>query len=126
MSRRSGKLRRVLSRLFKERQIYHRSDGVVHFISMSSKTQIALSVVVGAALLWVAYSSVNVVFKEQIIVAKERDSRIMETTYSKRLHDAQRAYDDVSSLNQIIQQNFDETMVDISTRHQMLRNMVER
>lgn len=126
MSRRSGKLRRVLTRFFKERQIYHRSDGVVHFISMSSKTQIALSVVIGAALLWVAYSSVNVVFKEQIIVAKERDSRIMETTYSKRLHDAQRAYDDVSSLNQIIQQNFDETMVDISTRHQMLRNMVER
>ncbi len=126
MSRRSGKLRRVLSRFFKERQIYHRSDGVVHFISMSSKTQIALSIVIGAALLWVAYSSVNVVFKEQIIVAKERDSRIMETTYSKRLHDAQRAYDDVSSLNQIIQQNFDETMVDISTRHQMLRNMVER
>ncbi len=126
MSRRSGKFRRVISRFFKERQIYHRSDGVVHFISMSTKTQVALAVVVGAALLWVAYSSVNVVFKEQIIVAKERDSRIMETTYAKRLHDAQRAYDDVSSLNQIIQENFDETMADISARHQMLRNMVER
>lgn len=126
MSRRSGKFRRVLSRIFKERQIYHRSDGVVHFISMSSKTQIALSVIVGAALLWVAYASVNVVFKEQIIVAKDRDSRIMETTYSKRLHDAQRAYDDVSELNQIIKQNFDETMADISARHQLLQNMVER
>lgn len=126
MSRRSGKMRRVLSRIFKERQIYHRSDGVVHFISMSSKTQIALAVIVGAALLWVAYASVNVVFKEQIIVAKDRDSRIMETTYSKRLHDAQRAYDDVSELNQIIKQNFDETLTDISARHQMLTNMVER
>ncbi|WDI31999.1 peptidoglycan DD-metalloendopeptidase family protein [Hyphococcus flavus] len=126
MSRRSGKFRRVLSRLFKERQIYHRSDGVVHFISMSSKTQIALAVIVGGALLWVAYASVNVVFKEQIIVAKERDSRIMETTYSKRLNDAQRAYDDVSELNQIIKQNFDETMADISSRHQLLQNMVER
>lgn len=126
MSRRSGKIRRVLSRIFKERQIYHRSDGVVHFISMSSKTQIALAMIIGAALLWVAYASVNVVFKEQIIVAKERDSRIMETTYSKRLHDAQRAYDDVSELNQIIKQNFDETMADISARHQLLQNMVER
>ncbi len=126
MSRRSGKMRRVLSRIFKERQIYHRSDGVVHFISMSSKTQIALAVVVGAALLWVAYASVNVVFKEQIIVAKDRDSRIMETTYSKRLNDAQRAYDDVNTLNQVIQQNFDETMADISGRHQLLQNMVER
>ncbi|GJL91507.1 M23 family metallopeptidase [Hyphococcus sp.] len=126
MSRRSGNLRRVFSRFFKERQIYHRSDGVVHFISMSSKTQIALAVIVGAALLWVAYASVNVVFKEQIIVAKDRDSRIMETTYSKRLHDAQRAYDDVSELNQIIKQNFDETLSDISSRHQLLQNMVER
>lgn len=126
MSRRSGKFRRVLGRIFKERQIYHRSDGVVHFISMSSKTQIALAVIIGAALLWVAYASVNVVFKEQIIVAKERDSRIMETTYSKRLHDAQRAYDDVSELNQIIKQNFDETMADISSRHQLLQNLVER
>ncbi|MEZ5892833.1 MAG: peptidoglycan DD-metalloendopeptidase family protein [Parvularculaceae bacterium] len=127
MSRRSsGKIRRVLSRIFKERQIYHRSDGVVHFISMSTKTQIALAMIVGAALLWVAYASVNVVFKEQIIVAKERDGRIMETTYSKRLHDAQRAYDDVSELNQIIKQNFDETMADISARHQLLQNLVER
>lgn len=127
MSRRSsGKIRRVLGRIFKERQIYHRSDGVVHFISMSSKTQIALAVIVGAALLWVAYASVNVVFKEQIIVAKDRDSRIMETTYSKRLHDAQRAYDDVSELNQIIKENFDETMADISARHQLLQHLVER
>lgn len=126
MGRRSGKFSRFISRFFKERQIYHRSDGVVHFISMSTKTQIALAVVVGAALLWVAYSSVNVVFKEQIIVAKERDSRIMETTYNKRLHDAQRAYDDVNAMNHIIQQNFDETMADISARHHLLRNMVER
>ncbi|MEO1137666.1 MAG: M23 family metallopeptidase [Pseudomonadota bacterium] len=126
MSRRSGNFRRVLSRIFKERQIYHRSDGVVHFISMSSKTQIALATIIGAALLWVAYASVNVVFKEQIIVAKDRDSRIMETTYTKRLHDAQRAYDDVSELNQIIKENFDETLADISARHQLLQNIVER
>jgi len=126
MGRRSGKFRRVISRFFKERQIYHRSDGVVHFISMSTKTQIALAVVLSAAVLWIAYSSVNVVFKEQIIVAKDRDTRIMETTYSKRLNDAQRAYDDVSTLNHVIQQNFDETMADISARHQMLKNMVER
>lgn len=126
MGRRSGKVSRIISRFFKERQIYHRSDGVVHFISMSTKTQIALATVVGAALLWVAYASVNVVFKEQIIVAKERDSRIMETTYNKRLHDAQRAYDDVNAMNHIIQENFDDTMADISARHHMLRNMVER
>lgn len=126
MSRRSGKFRRMLSRFFKERQIYHRSDGVVHFISMSTKTQVALAMVVGAALMWVAYASVNVVFKEQIIVAKERDFRVMETTLSKRLVDAQKAYDDVNMLNHIIEQQFDATMDDIASRHQLLKNMVER
>ncbi|MBL4620183.1 MAG: M23 family metallopeptidase [Marinicaulis sp.] len=126
MSRRSGKFKRMMSRLFKERQIYHRSDGVVHFISMSTKTQIALAFVVGSALLWIAYASVNVVFKEQIIVAKERDFRVMETTLSKRLVDAQIAYDDVNMLNHVREEQFDSTMVDISARHQLLVNMVER
>ncbi len=126
MSRRSSKMKRVLSRLFKERQIYHRSDGVVHFISMSAKTQIALAVVVLAAAVWVAYSSVNVVFKEQIIVAKERERLVMQTNLSKRLHEAQKAYDDVNYLNNTIEREFGETMDDIWSRHRMLANMVER
>lgn len=127
MSRKkSGQSKRVISRWFKERQIYHRSDGVVHFISMSARTQIALAAIIGAALLWVAYASVNVVFKEQIIVAKERDRRVIETVFNKRLAQSQRAYDDVSSLNVIMQQEFDATMAEISARHQTLKSMVER
>lgn len=126
MSRKSGRVKRIISRLFKERQIYHRSDGVVHFISMSTNTQIALATVVGTFLLWVAYASVNVVFKEQIIVAKERDARVMETTYTKQIHKQMQAYDDVSSLNVILQQQFDETMAEIAARHQTLKNIVER
>ncbi len=127
MSRKkSGQAKRAISRWFKERQIYHRSDGVVHFISMSTRTQIALASVIGSALLWVAYASVNVVFKEQIIVAKERDRRVIETVFNKRLAQSQRAYDDVSSLNVIMQREFDATMAEISSRHQTLKSMVER
>ncbi len=126
MSRRTGKMKRILSRLFKERQIYHRSDGVVHFISMSAKTQVALAIVLLAAILWVAYASVNVVFKEQIIVAKEQERLVMQTNMSKRIHDAQKAYDDVNYLNTTIERQFDETMDDIWSRHRMLANMVER
>ncbi len=126
MSRKSGQIRRIISRFFKERQIYHRSDGVVHFISMSTKTQIALATVVVGALLWIAYASVNVVFKEQIIVAKERDFRVMETTFSKRINDAQLAYDDVNSLLYTVQRESDSAMAELSGRHHMLKNMVDR
>ena len=126
MSRRSGKMKRVFSRLFKERQIYHRSDGVVHFISMSAQTQIAFAVVALGALLWVAYASVNVVFKEQIIVAKERERLVMQTNLSKRLNEAKTAYDDIAYLNHTYKRQFDETMDDIWARHRVLTNMVER
>ncbi len=126
MGRKSGSVNRVVSRFFKERQIYHRSDGVVHFISMSTKTQIALATVVGAALLWVAYASVNVVFKEQIIVAKERDSRRMEQDYNRQIVKQQQAYAEIDTLNKVMQAEFDATMDEIVNRHQTLRNMVER
>lgn len=126
MGRRSGKTKRWVSRFFKERQIYHRSDGVVHFISMSTRTQVALAVVIGAALLWVAYASVNVVFKEQIIVAKDRDSREQRDQYEKRLEKHYRAYNDMSALNVILQEQFDEAMAEISSRHQTLKTMVEQ
>ena len=126
MSRRTGKMKRVFSRLFKERQIYHRSDGVVHFISMSAQTQIAFAVVVLGALLWVAYASVNVVFKEQIIVAKERERLVMQTNLSKRLNESKNAYDDIAHLNYTYKRQFDETMDDIWARHRVLTNMIER
>ncbi|MBY0422789.1 MAG: peptidoglycan DD-metalloendopeptidase family protein [Parvularculaceae bacterium] len=126
MSRKTGRVKRILNRLFKERQIYHRSDGVVHFVSMSTRTQIMLAAVIGAALLWVAYASVNVVFKEQIIVAKERDARETEALFQRQLNKQARAYQQIDELNMILQQQFDETMADMSSRHQTLKAMVER
>ena len=126
MSRRNGKFRRVFSRLFKERQIYHRSDGVVHFISMSAHTQIALAVVALAAVLWVAYTSVNTVFLKQINAADERERLVMQTSFSKRLNDSKRAYDDIAYYSQTVERQFDETMDDIWSRHRVLSNMVER
>ncbi|NWG72619.1 MAG: M23 family metallopeptidase [Parvularculaceae bacterium] len=126
MSRKSGRVKRIVSRLFKERQIYHRSDGVVHFISMSTNTQIALAGVIGAFLLWVAYASVNVVFKEQIIVAKDKTFRTMETTYLKQIQSQKAAYDDVNTLNVLTEKEFEMTLAEISSRHQTLQAMVER
>jgi murein DD-endopeptidase MepM/ murein hydrolase activator NlpD len=126
MSRKSGRVKRVLSRWFKERQIYHRSDGVVHFIQMSTKTQIVLVTMIGAFLAWVAYSSVNVVFQAQINVAREKQFRNMETTYTQQINKQMRAFDDVASLNVIMQREYDATLADISSRHQTLRTMVER
>src|SRR5215470_13446518 len=83
----------LFNRLFPERQLYHRSHGQVRFVSMSAQTQIALLIVTLAFLAWVAYASVNVVFKEQIISAKERNLVAMQANYEVRLAEAQAAYE---------------------------------
>ena len=121
-----AKFRRVLALLFRERQIYHRSDGVVHFIAMSGRTQIALAVLAFGFLLWVAYSSVNVVFKEQIIVAKEADYREMEWAYQGQIGDIQRAIDEANSLNLIQHQEFNASMRELTRRHDVIDAMVNR
>ena len=126
MGRKSVRATRIIGRFFKERQIYHRSDGVVHFISMSTRTQIALAAVVGSALLWIAYASVNVVFKEQIIVAKDRNERVQRDLYERKLEKAHRAFNDMNALNSILQEQFDAAMGEINHRHLMLQSVVEQ
>lgn len=125
MGREQGRLSRTAARWFRERQIYHRSDGIVRFVKLTTRTQMALAAVVGAALLWVAYASVNVVFKEQIIVSKETERRNQEAAYRRKLQTAETAYDEVNALNFIYQREFDATVSSLRSQHETLRGLVE-
>ena len=58
---------------FPERQIYIRSEQRVQFLTFSSQMQ---AILVGISLLflgWVAFTSVNVIFKDRILAAKEQE-----------------------------------------------------
>jgi murein DD-endopeptidase MepM/ murein hydrolase activator NlpD len=116
---------RILGRFFKERQIYHRSDGVVRFIKLTMRTQLALALAVGVFLLWVAYSSVNFVFKEQIILAKDREIQNKTASYRRLLSEQEQAYDDVSSLNVIYAREFDAAMSQMEARVDTLTSIVQ-
>ncbi len=125
MSQKSGQLMRKLGRFFRERQIYHRSDGIVRFIKLSTRSQIALATVMLVALSWVAYSSVNFVFKEQIILAKDREKRNLNVAYQQKLSEAEKAYDDINALNVIFSQEFDAAVSQLESRHETLRAIVQ-
>ena len=125
MSQKSGQVMRKLGRIFRERQIYHRSDGVVRFIKLSTRTQVGLASVMLVALCWVAYSSVNFVFKEQIILAKDREKRNLEVEYRVKLSEAEEAYDDINTLNVIFSQKFDAAISQLENRHETLRAIVQ-
>ncbi len=125
MGRENGRMGRALVRAFRERQIYHRSDGVVRFVKLSTRTQMAMAAITGAALLWVAYASVNVVFKEQIIVSKEQQRRNQESAFRRKLQTAESAYDEVNALNLIYAREFDSTITGLKSQHETLRGLVE-
>ncbi len=123
---RVGGLRSLLQKLFPERQFYHRSHGEVRFISLSARNQIGLVAVTFSFLMWVAYASVNVVFKEQIITSNERRLTAMQADYEVRLSEIQSAYDELNSLLMVAQEQFDSATRDLQTKHGQLESFVVR
>jgi hypothetical protein len=64
-----------LHETFPERQLYIRSDGRVQFFTLSSVFQGTLAGLTLIFLGWVAFATVNVVFKDRIIAANTTSSK---------------------------------------------------
>src|SRR5258705_11979873 len=78
---------------FPERQIYIRSDGRVQFFTFGPSLQATLAGLVLIFLGWVAFATVNVVFKDRIIAAKDHRFQQMQPAYWNRVTDLQTSYD---------------------------------
>jgi murein DD-endopeptidase MepM/ murein hydrolase activator NlpD len=85
-----------LHRTFPERQIYIRSDGRVQFFTFGPSLQATMAGLALIFLGWVAFATVNVVFKDRIIAAKDHRFQQMQSAYENRLADLQISYDDLN------------------------------
>jgi murein DD-endopeptidase MepM/ murein hydrolase activator NlpD len=85
-----------LHRTFPERQIYIRSDGRVQFFTFGPSLQATLAGLVLIFLGWVAFATVNVVFKDRIIAARDHRYQQMQSAYENRLADLQISYDELN------------------------------
>lgn len=83
--RKRNAIRRWLEHVFRERQVYLRSDGQVQFITLRPWLQISFAIVFTAGLFWLAFATVNIVFKDQLIALKEHKSQYVRITYEDRL-----------------------------------------
>jgi murein DD-endopeptidase MepM/ murein hydrolase activator NlpD len=81
---------------FPERQIYIRSDGRVQFFTFGPSLQATLAGLVLIFLGWVAFATVNVIFKDRIITAKDHRFQEMQAAYESRLADLQITYDELN------------------------------
>lgn len=73
----------LIERLFPERQFYYRSRGNVRFISLNKPAQGVLVATLIASFGWVIFASVYLLFKDQIIEAKNQRIANMESAYEQ-------------------------------------------
>src|SRR6185437_6639721 len=81
---------------FPERQIYIRSDGRVQFFTFGPSLQATLAGMTLIFLGWVAFATVNVIFKDRIIAAKDHRYQQMQSAYENRVADLQLSYDELN------------------------------
>jgi murein DD-endopeptidase MepM/ murein hydrolase activator NlpD len=89
------RLREVIDRLFPERQFYYRSEGVVRFVTLGRRSQMALSAVLVGIFGWMTFATVQVVWLDQILEAKDRRAAEVTTAYyslARRAYDAERRF----------------------------------
>jgi murein DD-endopeptidase MepM/ murein hydrolase activator NlpD len=82
---------------FPERQVYIRSDGRVQFFTFGPTLQATCAGLSLIFLGWVAFASVNVIFKDRIIAAKDHRYQQMQSTYENRVADQQVSYDELNT-----------------------------
>ena len=109
---------------FPERQVYIRSDGRVQFFTFNPLMQTILAGITLLALGWVAFTSVNTVFKDRIIAAKEQNYRQMQGTYETRIANLQLSYDELNGAVVATEDHFRALVEDLEARHRTLAGLI--
>ena len=107
-------------RLFPHRQFYLRSRGSVQFFEFTPAFQMTVAVATLFILVWVAYSSVVVIFKEQIIATKDQRYASMQAAYEGRVSQMQLAYDELNGLLVLAEERFQNATRDLESKHRQL------
>ena len=107
-------------RLFPHRQFYLRSRGSVQFFELSPTFQMTVAFASLLVLGWVAYSSVVVIFKEQIITAKNQRYASMQAAYEGRISQMQLQYDELNGLLVLAEERFQNATRDLESKHRQL------
>ena len=109
---------------FPERQVYIRSDGRVQFFTFNPLMQATLAGISLLFLGWVAFTSVNTIFKDRIIASKEENFRQMQGSYERRIASLQLSYDELNGAVVATEDHFRSVVEDLEGRHNTLASLI--
>ncbi len=111
---------------FPERQIYIRSDGRVQFFTFGPSLQATLAGLTLIFLGWVAFATVNVIFKDRIIAAKDHRFEQMQSAYENRLADLQISYDELNGALAGAEDKFKATADELQNKQSAITGFLSR
>jgi murein DD-endopeptidase MepM/ murein hydrolase activator NlpD len=111
---------------FPERQIYVRSDGRVQFFTFGPTLQATMAGLLLIFLGWVAFASVNVIFKDRIIAAKEHRYQLMQAQYESRVADLQDSYDELNNAVVAAEDRFTSTADELQAKQNAIGSLLGR
>jgi murein DD-endopeptidase MepM/ murein hydrolase activator NlpD len=115
-----------LHETFPERQIYVRSDGRVQFFTFGPSLQATLAGLTLVFLGWVAFATVNVIFKDRIITAKDHRYQQMQSAYENRVADLQPSYDELNGALVSAEDKFKATADELQTKQNTIVKFLDR
>src|ERR1700760_2212208 len=115
-----------LHETFPERQIYIRSDGRVQFFTFGPTLQATLAGLSLIFLGWVAFATVNVIFKDRIIAAKDHRFQQMQSAYENRLADLQISYDELNGALVSAEDRFKATADSLQAKQNAIAGFLNR
>ncbi|HWU54722.1 MAG TPA: DUF5930 domain-containing protein, partial [Rhizomicrobium sp.] len=111
---------------FPERQIYIRSDGRVQFFTFGPSLQATLAGLTLIFLGWVAFATVNVIFKDRIIAAKDHRYQKMQAAYENKVADLQISYDELNAALVSAEDRFKATADALQTKQNAIAGFLNR
>ena len=115
-----------LHETFPERQIYIRSDGRVQFFTFGPTLQATIAGLSLIFLGWVAFATVNVVFKDRIIAAKDHRYQQMQSAYENRVADLQISYDELNGALVSAEDRFKSVADELQTKQNTIMKFINR
>lgn len=114
-----------VKRVFPERQIYHRAEGQVHYISLSTRAQLLAATASAVVMGWTAYATASVFLRGHLLSAQSHEAARIKARYEHWLAEARAREASALALLQSRTNDFEEAALEFERRHQTLVELLD-
>ena len=115
-----------VTHFFRERQIYVRSKGEVQFVTIRPYMMVTGLFVLMSGFFWLAFASINVTFKDELLAVKERNLYQNRLDHEERISELRKTIDDLNEKLMLDQNGYLQEVDKLRGEYKKLVNQQER